>query len=297
MRNILDFPRLFQPPAAVVALEQNYRSTQPILDAANAVIAGPASAPKELCSTRGVAAAAVARHGRDETGQVDYVVERVLEQPRGGVPLRQQAVLFRAAHHSDALEVELGRRSIPFVKYGGLRFLEAAHVKDVLAILRWAENPRDRVAGFRVLQLLPGIGPGTARKALAALEAAGYGLRQLARSSRRLPLPSAGRGWSQLLTALVPAAPWPVQLGQVRRSTTRCSRSSTTSPPGARATSTSSSDLAAASPSRRALPHRAGARPARGTAARPGRRILDEDYLVLSTIHSAKGQEWERCSC
>ena len=75
------------------------------------------------------------------------------------MPLRQQAVLFRTAHHSDALEVELARRNIPFVKFGGLRFLEAAHVKDALACLRWAENPRDSLAGFRVAQLLPGMGP------------------------------------------------------------------------------------------------------------------------------------------
>ena len=69
-------------------------------------------------------------------------------------------MLFRASHHSAALEIELARRNIPFVKFGGLKFLEAAHVKDVLAFLRWAENPRDRVAGFRVLQLMPGVGPG-----------------------------------------------------------------------------------------------------------------------------------------
>ena len=95
----------------------------------------------------------------DELAQVAYVVERILERREAGVPLRQQAVLFRAAHHSDALEVELGRRNIPFVKFGGLRFLEAAHVKDALACLRWAENPRDSLAGFRVAQLLPGMGP------------------------------------------------------------------------------------------------------------------------------------------
>ena len=120
---------------------------------------------------------------------------RVLESREAGLPLREQAVLFRAAHHSAALELELGRRNIPFVKYGGLRFLEAAHVKDVLAILRWAENPRDRAAAFRVLQLLPGIGPGTARKVLAALEAAAYAprrpraLRSAARRGRTLAGP------------------------------------------------------------------------------------------------------------
>src|SRR5206468_3933829 len=96
----------------------------------------------------------------------DYIVERVLYTREAGIPLHRQAVLMRTAHHSDLLEIELGRRNIPFVKYGGLKFLEAAHVKDVLCILRWAENPRDDIAGFRVLQLLPRVGPVQARRLL-----------------------------------------------------------------------------------------------------------------------------------
>src|SRR5205085_3584178 len=94
-----------------------------------------------------------------EAAQVEYVVGELLARREAGVRLREQAVLFRSSHHSDLLEVELGRRNIPFVKYGGLRFLEAAHVKDALACLRWAENPRDALAAFRVAQLLPGMGP------------------------------------------------------------------------------------------------------------------------------------------
>ena len=95
----------------------------------------------------------------DEAEEARYVVERVLENREVGSALKDQAVLFRASHHSAALEVELTLRGIPFVKFGGLKFLDSAHVKDVLACLRWAENPRDRVAGFRVVQLLPGVGP------------------------------------------------------------------------------------------------------------------------------------------
>jgi superfamily I DNA/RNA helicase len=110
----------------------------------------------------------------DEAAQVEYVVERVLEHREAGIDLKRQAVLFRAGHHSDQLEVELARRGIPFVKYGGLKFLEAAHVKDVLCVLRWIENPRDAIAGFRVLQLLPGVGPATARDALAHLSGTGW---------------------------------------------------------------------------------------------------------------------------
>ena len=165
VRNILDFPKHFSPPATVVTLEQNYRSTQPILDASNAVIglgAGTLFKAPLLGEALGEKPQFIS--AADEPAQVEYVVERILEHREAGIDLKRQAVLFRAAHHSAALEVELARRNIPFVKYGGLKFLEAAHVKDVLCVLRWAENPRDAVAGFRVLQLLPGVGPAVGQK-------------------------------------------------------------------------------------------------------------------------------------
>src|SRR5262249_24573974 len=110
----------------------------------------------------------------DEMAQVQYVVNAILEYREGGIDLKRQALLFRTAHHSAALEIELARRNIPFVKCGGLKFLEAAHVKDVLCVLRWAENPRDAVAGFRILQLLPGIGASTARKVIAQLSESNF---------------------------------------------------------------------------------------------------------------------------
>ena len=96
----------------------------------------------------------------------------MLEQREAGLRLKSQAVLFRTAHHSAALELELARRNIPFVKFGGLQFLEAAHIKDVLSVLRWSENPRSRLAGFRVAQLVPGIGAATAKRLLDAMDAA-----------------------------------------------------------------------------------------------------------------------------
>ena len=166
VRNILDFPARFEPSARVVTLEQNYRSTQPILAAANAVI-GLATERyrKELFSTRGAKQRPYLAMVRDDLAQVEHVARQILINREAGLGLRDQAVLFRTASHSAALELELARRNIPYVKYGGLRFFEAAHVKDVLAILRWAENPRDRTAAFRVLQLLPGFGPSTARRA------------------------------------------------------------------------------------------------------------------------------------
>ena len=164
VRNILDFPGQFATPAEIVTLERNYRSTEPILAAANAVIgAGRASASPRTCGRTGARRRARCwSRVRDEAGQARYVCDKVLEEREAGTALKEQAVLFRTSHHSGPLEIELTRRNIPFVKFGGLKFLDAAHVKDVLAVLRFAENPRDRVAGFRVLQLLPGIGPTTA---------------------------------------------------------------------------------------------------------------------------------------
>ena len=114
---------------------------------------------------------------KDDADQAAFVVDGVLARREEGLKLKQQAVLFRASAHSARLELELTRRNIPFVKYGGLRFLEAAHVKDVLALLRWAENPRDRIAGFRAIQLLAGIGPKTAGRVLDNVCAAPPGCR------------------------------------------------------------------------------------------------------------------------
>jgi DNA helicase-2/ATP-dependent DNA helicase PcrA len=171
VRNILDFPGQFTPPAAIVTLDRNYRSTQPILSAANAVISEARERfTKNLWTDRtsGIKPRLVTT--RDEADQARCIVERVLENRESGTLLKQQAVLFRTSSHSGPLEIELTRRNIPFVKFGGLKFLETAHIKDVLAFLRWAENPRDRIAAFRTLQLLPGIGPGTARKALEHLD-------------------------------------------------------------------------------------------------------------------------------
>ncbi len=171
VRNILDFPNAFDPPARLITLDQNYRSTKPILAASNAVINLAAERfAKNLWTDRASGVLPVLATVGEETDLARYVVMRVLENREAGASLKSQAVLFRTAHHSAALELELTRRNIPFVKYGGLKFLDAAHVKDALAILRFAQNPRDRIAGFRVAQMLPGVGPATAAK---IVEAAG----------------------------------------------------------------------------------------------------------------------------
>ena len=173
VRNILDFPKHY-PNASVVALEQNYRSTQPILEAANRVIAQAKERyTKNLWSQRVEGERPLLVHCEDETDQAEYVIHSILEHREMGVDLRRQAVLFRASHHSILLEAELARASIPFHKFGGLKFVETAHVKDLMAFLRLAENPRDVVAGMRLLPLLPGIGPGKSQQLLLLLQQSG----------------------------------------------------------------------------------------------------------------------------
>ena len=210
VRNILEFPSSFSPPAAIVTLERNYRSTAPILAAANAVIAeADERFTKTLWTERKSDAKPRLVTVKDEATQALYIVEQVLETREGGLALKDQAVLFRTSSHSGPLEIELTRRNIPFVKYGGLKFLDAAHVKDMLALLRWAENPRDRVAGFRVLQLLPGIGPGTAGKLLDAIDRGAAAVRRTRRTARPGRAPKAGRPSPKSSPISPPSRDWP----------------------------------------------------------------------------------------
>ena len=173
VRNILDFPQQYLPPARVVTLERNYRSTPTILAASNAVMSRATERyTKDLWTERSGDELPAIVSVPDEVDQATYVAEQVLERREAGIALKSQAVLFRASHHSAPLELELARRNIPFVKFGGLKFLEAAHIRDVVALLRWADNPRDRIAGLRSLQLLPGVGPRIAARALDEVAAA-----------------------------------------------------------------------------------------------------------------------------
>ncbi|MGE5339028.1 MAG: ATP-dependent helicase, partial [Gemmatimonadota bacterium] len=293
VRNILEFPACFDPPAKVVTLEQNYRSTQPILDAANAVIGLAAERfTKNLFSARGSGDRPRLVTVADEALQARYVVDQVLAQREQGIALRAQAVLFRASHHSLQLELELARRNVPFVKFGGLKFLEAAHVKDLLACLRWAENPRDRVAGFRVLLLLPGVGPKTAARALDHLAAAADPVDALAHFA--VPAASAEdwRALAELVRGLRRHPAWPGELTAAR---------TWYEPHLARLHDDAQarlSDLialesiAGAYPSRQRFLTELALDPPDATSDQAGTPLLDDDYLVLSTIHSAKGQEW-----
>ena len=290
VRNILDFPGRFTPPARVVTLERNYRSTRPILDAANAVIGlAREGYRKELSSTRRGGQRPALVLVRDDLAQAGHVARQVLANREAGLPLKDQAVLFRAAGHGAALELELARRNIPYVKHGGLRFFEAAHVKDVLAILRWAENPRDRVAAFRALQLLPGVGPGTARR---TLDAAGG---RLPGPGDMRPPPAAAEHWPRLaaLLADLRAAPWPVQLGLVRAFYDPLLEELHDFAATRRADLDQLERLAATAGSRERFLTELTLDPPAASGGPAGPPLRDEDHLVLSTIHSAKGQEWK----
>jgi len=218
VRNILDFPAAFSPSANIITLDRNYRSTQTILAAANAVIdLASERFTKNLWTERQSAQRPRLVTVRDEAYQARYVADKVLENREEGVKLKQQSVLFRASHHSGALEVELTRRNIPFVKFGGLKFLDSAHVKDMLAALRFAQNPRDRVAGFRLMQLLPGVGPSTAQRVIDQMAADASPMQALA----DLPAPPrSGEDWTAFVAMLQEVktgkAGWPAEIGLVR---------------------------------------------------------------------------------
>jgi DNA helicase-2/ATP-dependent DNA helicase PcrA len=299
-RHILDFPEQF-PGTHTVTLERNYRSTAPILAVANAVSAQDRLGfPKRLWTEREGGQPPELAFPRDEGEQAGEVCERVLAAREEGMDLRAQAVLFRTGHDSDLLELELTRRGIPFVKYGGLRYLEAAHVKDFIALLRLTDNPADEVSWFRLLQLLDGVGPIRARRVLDSLrpsEAAAPELGRWAQAQAHVPadslehagalidaLAAAGAGSSEstgaqverLCAAIAPLIRLRYADGAVRVSDldqlVALARGAedirhfvselVLDPPA------SSADFAVP-------PH------------------LDEDYLVLSTVHSAKGLEWD----
>ena len=292
VRNILDFAPGFDPPARVVALTQNYRSTTPILDAANAVIALAAERlPKHLWSASAGAERAQLVAVDDELTQARWVAERVLQRREGGLALRRQAVLFRTGHHSAALELELARRNIPFVKFGGLKFLEAAHVKDVLSVLRWVGNPRGRLAGFRVALLVPGIGPVHARRLLDAMDRSADPVAAM----HAFAVPAAAApAWQDWLRAAarVREAGWPdglaIAVDWYRPHLERLHEDAAMR----EADLAQLVRLAAAHADRERFLAELTLDPPAATGDEAGDPALDEDYLILSTIHSAKGQEW-----
>ncbi len=294
VRNMLDFRRRFAPEARMLSLSLNYRSVTPVLELANALAAEAGeSFGRRLVGGRDSAERPWEVPVADESAQARHVVERVLANREAGMHLREQAVLVRSAHHTGLLELELARRRIPYRKYGGLRMLEAAHVKDVLAFLRFAENPRDRMAGFRLLQLLPGIGPAFARRVLDRLEASGFDPEALALLP---PPPAARRLWPELvalLRRLRREPDWPGELAAVRAFYEPLLRERYEEAEGRLADLDQLVLAAEASPSRRRFLADLALDPPIGSGLEAGRPVQDEDYLVLSTIHSAKGREWK----
>ncbi len=295
MRNILDFPGQFSPPATVITLDRNYRSTQPILSAANGVIGLAAERfTKNLWTERQSAELPALVSVRDEADQARYVVERVLENREGGADLKQQAVLFRTSSHSGPTEIELTRRNIPFVKFGGLKFLDTAHVKDLLALLRFVENPRDRVAGFRILQLLPGVGPTSAQR---VLDAMANQVDPIGALVALAPPPRAGEGWTDLVTTLLQLrsgkSDWPAEISCARLWYTPHLERMHEEFAARQADLLQLEQIAAGYPSRRRFLTDLTLDPPDATSDQAGVPLLDEDYLILSTIHSAKGQEWK----
>ena len=295
VENILGFPERFQPAAEVVTLAQNYRSTQPILDVANAVMSeAPRQHRKYLLSVRGDGTRPRAVTVDELQTQAEYVCAEVLKRREASVPLKRQAVLFRSASHSDILEVELTKRKIPFVKYGGLKFLEAAHIKDLLGVLRWADNPRNALAAFRTLQLLSGMGPVNARAALDHFEAGGSSFASLAGFQ---PPQTSAVDWERLVALLQaladPQRPWPGQVNLVREwyrpHFERLYEQFHT-----RMGDLEQLELLSGQyPSRERFLTELTLDPPNATSDLSGRPTLDEDFLVLSTIHSAKGMEWD----
>ena len=295
VRNILDFPARFSPPAEIITLERNYRSTQAVLVAANAVISlAKERFTKNLWSERSSSTRPRLVSVRDEAGQARYIAELVLENREGGVALKQQAVLFRTSSHSGPLEVELTRHNIPFVKFGGLKFLEASHVKDVLALMRFVENPRDYVAGFRLLQLLPGIGPASAQRILDYVTQMADPITALAMSPTP---PRLGEDWPrfvEMITNLRRAeAEWPAGLEAARLWYEPHLERIHEDAEIRRADLIQLEQIASGYSSRQQFLTELTLDPPDATSDEAGVPRRDEDYLILSTIHSAKGQEWK----
>jgi DNA helicase-2/ATP-dependent DNA helicase PcrA len=308
-RHLLDIDAVF-PAIATLKLQQNYRSVQPILDVANALsAAAPEGFMTRLRTANGVSDGArpVLVRCADEDAQVDAVCERILEHREEGIALREQAVLVRAAHHSDLLELELGRRNIPYVKYGGLKFLEAAHVKDLICLFRLVDNPRDTLAWFRVLQLVEGVGPIRARRAINALgvdqqDTDGptdgptdwevrlrwpLAAEHLPASSRatadalveamaRGEGESVGAHGERLRDALTPLVKAAYEQADARLADLDALVAAAH---GALRLSDVAADLTLEPPA--------------STGDLAGDPMIDEDYVVISTVHSAKGLEWD----
>jgi len=306
-RHILDFADRY-PSATITVLDRNYRSTPEILHVANGVADDLEEAHrKTLRTTRPSGVRPRLVTCRDEVAQSVHVCEVILDARERGIDLRDQAVLFRTGHHADGLELELARRDIPYVKYGGLKFLDRAHIKDVAAMLRVLDNPADELAWARVLRLPEGIGPAWSRRIAAAI---GIGSWRAGDDSATSPLArfidapvnappaaqpvleSLARAWRASIgeeLAQPPVAEQLRQVGEVARLAWPLRY------PDASARLADLDRLSALT-SGSALRSRFLAdltlEPPAAIGDLAGPPHLDDDWLTLSTIHSAKGLEW-----
>lgn len=299
-RNILDFPRQF-PGTKMVALEQNYRSTAPILEATNTLISRAAERfTKNLWTERKGGDEPWLVAARDEQEQTRFVVDRILELHEESTPLREIAVLFRAGYMSADLEIELTNRKIPFEKWGGLKFLEAAHVKDVLAFLRILENPRDEVSWYRILLLLPGIGDITARSAIDSMAAAAWESMSFGRFEPPVRARAAHASLVSLLDDLRSGrasdkAQVSAEIARVRMMYDSILRDRYDKPEPRIADLDQLQIIAGGFPDRATFLSALALEPPQATqdlAGGAGSKD-DEDCLILSTAHSAKGKEWD----
>ena len=298
VENILGFPDQYMPSAKVITLEQNYRSTQPLLDSANCLIAeSERQYRKNLFSERRDGGKPRYITVEDGDAEAEYVVTSILANREIGIALKDQAVLFRGAHHSDRLELELVRRNIPYVKFGGLKFLEAAHVKDLLSVLKWAENPRNEVAAFRVLKLLPGMGPANAARCFERL--AVNEPRISALEEFRAPAAAAGE-WPAFCSLMVSLGAaeigdrgWQSQVSEVRRWYQPHLERIYDGIDTREADLEQLEQISGRYPTRERFLTELTLDPPSAAGDLAGDPLLDEDYLILSTVHSAKGQEWE----
>lgn len=298
IRNILDFPAQF-PGTSIVPLEENYRSTQPILNATNTLISRAEERyTKNLYTKRAGGEKPWLVTAHDENAQTRFVVDRILELHEDGVPLSEMAVLFRAGYMSADLEIELTARKIPFEKWGGLKFLEAAHVKDVLAFLRVIENPRDEVSWYRLLLLMPGIGDVTARGAIESMA-------QLAWShdafGRYAPPPRARAAHTALVELLDQLRRNPTdsegivaaEIARVRRLYDDILRERYDRVEPRLSDLDQLQTIAGGYENRAAFLSAIALEPPQSTQDLGFGSDSEDDVLVLSTAHSAKGREWD----
>ncbi len=299
VRNILDFPAQFASTTSV-ALEENYRSNQPILELANAIINDATEGHRKSLWSRNVQGPKpTLATCPDERAQVDAVCDTVLAHLEDGVSLREQAVLFRAAHHSDTLEVELRKRNIPFVKFGGLKFLEATHVKDLLALLRILDNPYDELAWFRVLQLIDGVGAARAQKMITELGVRPRSdvgpIAQLANldSSPKQARPAIAALAETFLQCQTGKLNPGGQIDRLRETLDPLLRQRYDNAEVRLRDLEQLSKLASEYTSTSRLVAELTLDPPTSTGDFAGDPLLDDDYLTLSTVHSAKGCEWK----